>query len=187
MKFFFFVILSLTLVSSALAKATSPGLYYVTASQLSVRLGPNKMASITNTLYKKQRVNVLEVQDGWARISKYYTGSVEGKTGKVARWVFAEYLAEKLPAEKGHKNTVPSPVANAIKSSDNYSMYSESFIKVSESLIKQGKCTLGDFKEMGGWMRSSSHKPKPIFFTYCGGMSKKNRIYFNAQTGKVFK
>jgi len=78
-------------------------------------------------------------------------------------------------------------VVKAVKSSDDFSKYKTLFISASDKLIKSGKCSLGDLKEMGGWMRSTNHKPKPIYFTYCGGMTKNNRIYLNAATGKTFR
>jgi hypothetical protein len=173
-------------ISFAHGGVTTPGEYYVTSNNLNVRLAPNKNGKVTNMLYKRQKVEVFEVKDGWARISRYYDGGVEGLSGDVARWVSSKYLSTNRPAEEEVANR-NSPVAKAIKSSDDFLKYQSVFVSVSEQLIKIGKCSLGDFRETGGWWRSTNHKPKPIYFTYCGGMTKSNRIYLNAATGETFR
>ena len=160
--------------------------YYVTSEKLNVRLAPNKTGKITNTLYMRQKVEVFQVKDGWARISRYYDGGIEGLSGDVARWVFAKYLSTNRPAEEQETN-LNSPVAKAIKSTDDFSKYQKLFVSASEELIKSGNCSLGDFTEMGGWWRSTNHKPKPVYFTYCGGMTISNRIYLDTVTGKTFR
>jgi len=80
-----------------------------------------------------------------------------------------------------------SQIATALKLSDDFSTYQDIFISISDKLIKTGKCSLSEFAEMGGWVRSQNHKPKPIYFTYCGGMHRNNRIYINVVTGETFK
>ena len=169
--------------STAFGAASSPGSYYVTTEVLNVRLAPNPSGQITNRLYERQRVDVLEIKNGWARVSKYYSGSSEGLDGDVARWVAEKYLSGSKPKEI-QANT---PLEEALKSSDNYSKYRDVFVKASKSLISKRQCSLSDFKEMGGWLRSSTFKPKPVFYTYCGGMRSNNKVYLNAKTGRVFK
>ncbi|WP_345847740.1 SH3 domain-containing protein [Shewanella algae] len=185
-KFTLVMLIAFFTISFAHAEAITPGDYYVTSNKLNVRLAPNKTGRITNTLYKRQKVEVFQVKDGWARISRFYDGGSEGLSGEVARWVFAKYLSTNRPAEEQAIN-LNSPVAKAIKSSDDFSKYQSVFVSASEKLTKSGKCSLGDFKEMGGWWRSTSHKPKLVYFTYCGGMTKSNRIYLNAATGSTFR
>lgn len=185
-KFTLAIFLAIFAASVAHAGAISPGNYYVTSGKLDVRLAPNKNGKITNTLYKRQKLEVFEVKNGWARISRYYDGGVEGLSGKVARWVLAKYLSTNRPAEEKIEN-LNSPVAKAIKSSDDFSKYQSVFVSASDKLMKTGKCKLADFKEMGGWWRSANHKSKSVYFTYCGGMAKKNRIYLNTVTGKIFR
>lgn len=73
------------------------GIYYVNSDSLNVRLAPNIQGKKTNTLYKRQKVDVYEISDGWARISDYYDGSLEGLHGQVARWVYGEYLSKNKP------------------------------------------------------------------------------------------
>lgn len=70
------------------------GKVYVTADRLNVRLSPSPSGKVTNVLDRGQGLDVLEVKNGWARISRYYDGSIEGVRGEVARWVAARHLPE---------------------------------------------------------------------------------------------
>ena len=72
---------------------------YASASALNVRLAPRADGELTNRIYRQSSVQVYEHRDGWARISKYYDGDVEGLSGQVARWVSASYLSKKRPAD----------------------------------------------------------------------------------------
>ncbi len=177
------ILLGLIFSEALLAEAVSVGDYYVSANRLSVRLGSDTNASITNTLERKQKVQVFEIKNGWARVSKYYDGQIEGKSGQVARWVSAKYLSINKPQDNFSSNT---PLEKAIEGSDNYVQYREKFITLSRKLIDQGRCSISDYKEMGGWSRSSNYKSKPIYFIYCGGFSINNKVYMNAKTGKIF-
>ena len=162
---------------------------YVTTEKLNVRLLPNKRGKITNVLYKRDRVQVFEVTDkGWVRVSRFYDGAKEGVSGRVARWVFGKYLSLVRPPE----NKVPdvykdNKLADALKISDDFSKHLKAFVEASSKLIASRKCTLEDFKKTGGWFRSVNYKPRAVYFTYCGGMHRKNRIYIDATTGKVFQ
>jgi hypothetical protein len=92
----------LLLVVSALVlmgAADAPGVYYVTVGQTDERLAPSPSSQSTNRIYRQQKVDVFEVRDGWARVSKYYDGSVEGVSGEVARWVLAVHLGKQRPAD----------------------------------------------------------------------------------------
>jgi hypothetical protein len=93
------VAIFLLVSTTGLAEATNPGSYYVTAPTLNVRLAPNGSAKIANRLYRRSRVDVLEVRDSWARVSKYYDGRVEGLSGNVARWVSSNHLSKQRPAD----------------------------------------------------------------------------------------
>ena len=88
------------LVCASCPGVTSPhGSHYITASTLNVRLAPSSRGKITNRLYRQNRVDVLEVRGGWARISKYYDGRTEDLSGQVARWVSAAHLSKRRPAD----------------------------------------------------------------------------------------
>ncbi len=73
------------------------GVYYVTATKSPVHLGPDAAAQVINTLYRQQRVDVLEVQGVWARVTKYYDGAAVGIYRPVARWVVFEDLDTERP------------------------------------------------------------------------------------------
>ncbi len=86
-----------TNLKSSVSENKLSGSYYVTSETLDVRLAPDNDSRITNTLYERQKVDVLEVNNEWGRISKYYNGSVEGMNGMVARWVLMEDLDSARP------------------------------------------------------------------------------------------
>lgn len=162
--------------------------FYVTPEKLNVRLAPSINGKITNVLSKRQVVTVFETKDGWARISRYYDGESEGLQGNVARWVSSKYLSTNYPQKKKPAtNTTNSPIIKAIQSSDDFEHHHKAFVTATEKLIREGRCKLGDFKEMGGWWSSPSYKPAPIYFTYCGAMSVSNRIYLDASNGRIFQ
>ena len=79
------------------AQAPKPGIYYVTQDVLDERLAPSADAAVTNRIHRGQRVDVFESKSGWARVSKYYDGVVEGQGGQVARWVLASGLSTDKP------------------------------------------------------------------------------------------
>ena len=179
-------ITSIFMVSIVHAKANTPGHYYVIAEALNVRLNASTKGKVTNTLSMNQKVEVFEVKNGWARISKYYDGVAEGISGKVARWTSAKYLSSDRPTNNKLID-YSSPLTKAISSSQDYSKNKDIFLSVSAKLIDQRECKLSDFEEMGGWMRSSNHKPKPIYFTYCSAKKANDRIYLDATTGKLYR
>ena len=90
------------------------------------------------------------------------------------------------------KNTASSShdylsVQEAVERSDDFQIYRDVFTSTSQKLISSGRCRLNDFKAWGGWMRSTHHHSKPVYFTYCGGTHSSNRLYIDAETGKVFR
>jgi hypothetical protein len=83
----------------AFEQATKPGTYYVTKNVIEEYLVPSATGGVTNRIYRHQKVEVFEVKSGWARVSRYYDGDVEGKSGQVARWILASGLSSSQPAE----------------------------------------------------------------------------------------
>jgi hypothetical protein len=176
---------SLLLCSPAFAAATKPGDHYVTVDQTDERIGPSAKAKSTNTLFKRQKVTVLELEGGWARVSEYYDGTVEGVKGRVARWVAASVLSPQMPAE----DKVPgggSALGQALKDSDNFARHHAAFMKGSQSLIDSGRCKVQDFKDNGGWSKSTNHAGE-VYFAYCGGMRRENRFYLDVKSGRTFQ
>jgi hypothetical protein len=170
---------------AAETEVMSAELFFVTAGTLNVRLAANSSGSVASKLHRGQEVEVFEVDEGWARISDYFDGEPAGLSGNVARWVSAAHLSAKPPAPK--KIDVNSSIAWAIGASDDLAKYQDTFVRVSEKLVDSGECVLSDFKDIGGWWRSTAHKPRPIYYTYCGGAANSNRIYLDTTTGQTFR
>ena len=196
------VLLAVFAVSTVFAVDRSPGVYVVITGQLNVRLAPNRTGKIAAILKQGEKVEVFEFNGYWARISEYFDGTSEGLSGEVARWTSAkEHLLAKLPVDgkieekkevkvevKVEEKIIVNPaIARAIKSSDDLEKYQNRFMVVSDKLINSGTCKLSDFEDIGGWWRSPEHQPRPVYYTYCGGGSNSDRIYFNATTRKVFR
>lgn len=78
-------------------------------------------------------------------------------------------------------------IAPLISQSQDYSAHQEEFNTAAATLVKKGTCTPAELKNVGGWWKSVSHKPKPVYFTYCGGMTVANRIYIDTSTREIFK
>ena len=180
------VFIAIFAVSIAFAKAESPGDFVVTAGTLNVRLAANKAGIVSSKLYEQEEVEVFEFKNGWARISQYYDGEIEGLSGNVARWVFATHLSAKRTVAE--KTIVNSPIVEAIKSSDDLAKFQDTFVSVSEKLVNSGECKLSDFEDIGGWWRSAEHKQAGlIYYTFCGDAGNNHRIYVNTATGKTFR
>lgn len=176
------------MAGDAPAEREEPGdisFLYVTVGELNVRMAPSTTATVTNVLYRGGMVAVLEEQQGWARISEYYDGGGEGKSGQVARWVSARYLSEERTV-----SPVPNPSSRlevAIDGSDDYHWYRKEFLQLSGQLLDSGRCSIEYFEKWGGWIRSVNYKPRYIYFTYCGRAHLDDRIYLNPVNLTVFQ
>jgi len=73
----------------------------------------------------------------------------------------------------------------ALTGSDDHFIFADIFLSASIKLIAERNCTVDDFVEIGGWLKSTNHPLQPIYFTYCGGMRLENKIYLNAATGEL--
>ena len=177
--------LMLCLSSQAFAQAEAPGRYIVTATSLNVRLAADTSGKLVDKLDMSERVNVIEVRDGWARISEYYDGTTEGLSGRVARWVYAAHLTDKPPAAERLK--VNPAVYDAISASEDLEQLRDIFAQASQRLINNRRCKLSDFRDIGGWWRSAEHNPEPIYYTYCGGATNSDRVYVDTRTGEIFQ
>lgn len=78
-------------------------------------------------------------------------------------------------------------ISPMISQSEDYLAHKDEFDTAAAILVKMGRCTPDELQEMGGWWKSVSHKPKPVYFTYCGGMTVANRIYVDTSTREIFK
>ena len=175
---------------------------YVSADQLSVRSCPSTSCGRISWLLSGQKVTVAETRNGWARISKYYDASCKGgvseyvdsgnascskengvSDGQLAEWVSLEYLAESREKPSPPSN---SSLVNTLSNSDNFGKYKAVFIRSTQKLIDEGRCTEADVLETGGWMKATGQNADvPVFFIYCGGFTVANRLYLDASSGRV--
>ena len=177
--------------------------YWVTSDRLNRHTCPSTDCGIVGELAFREGTDVFENKDGWARVSQYYDAScASGRSeyidsgdsrcdpengivdGKFAEWVEADFLSEDRP---------PDPAADAtsvealISGSDDFQKYRSAFAQAAQSLISSGRCREADFREWGGWIKSTNNRNQPIYFIYCGGSTVSNRLYLNAETGEVFR
>lgn len=177
--------------------------YWVISERLNRRTCPSTDCGIVGQFFFRESTLILERRDDWARVTEPYNASCDGgrsdyvnsgnaicdpsngiTDGQFAEWVSAEFLSKSRP---------PDPAADAsaaeelVAGSDDFARYRTTFSEAAESLIEQRRCTEQDFREMGGWVKSSNHPDQPIYFTYCGGTTVTNRLYLNAKTGKIFR
>jgi hypothetical protein len=177
--------------------------WWVTSERLNRRTCPSETCGVVGQLFLREGVTIHESRAGWVRVSQTYDASCVGgrseyvdtgnaacdpangiSDGQFAEWVSEDYLAETRP---------PDPAANALRleklvaGSDDFARYRTVFAEAARSLITQRRCTERDFRDIGGWVKSTSHRNQPIYFTYCGGATVANRLYFNADTGEVFR
>jgi Protein of unknown function (DUF4236) len=176
--------------------------YWVTADRLNRRTCPSTACGIVGQLFFREAATIYEQKNSWARISTYYDASCNnGRSeyvesgnnqcksengivdGKFAEWVSVQFLSQDRPPDPAAEAKVTEAL---VAQSDDYRIYKAAFVRAAEDLISTGQCSAADFKEMGGWMKSISHKDQPIYFTYCGGLTVANRLYLNAETGKIF-
>lgn len=175
---------------------------WVTTDRLNRRTCPQSSCGIVGQQFLGEGVTIHEEREGWARITEPYDAAcVNGVSdyvdsgnnacdeangivdGRFAEWVSTAYLSSERP---------PDPAAGAsgvyalIGGSDDYAAHKEAFAAAATRLMADGTCSRADFEEIGGWMKSTFHDG-PVYFTYCGGMTRANRLYLNAGTGEVFR
>ena len=176
--------------------------YWVTVDRLNRRTCPESSCGVVGQLFYREKVTVFERKSEWVRISKYYDASCRNgkseyvdkgnpscsvnngiKDGKLSEWVSSKYISKKRPADPGKNAT---GIAKSVSSSDDYRIYKTAFITAAEKLIDSGRCTFEELKSQGGFYKSTTYKSKPIYFTYCGGFKKGNKIHLDASTGALF-
>jgi hypothetical protein len=176
---------------------------WVTAERIDRHTCPRSSCGTVGTLDLREAVTVVEQENGWARITHRYdaacrsgrsefveTGSAACEPGngivdgQLAEWVQARFLSTARPADPAASAAADEDL---VKGSDDFPRYRRAFVKAAQQLITDGECTVADFQEMSGFVKSQNHKSEPIYFTYCGGMTIANRIYVNAKTGEIYR
>ena len=181
----------------------SAGRLWVTTPRLERRTCPSRQCGVVGQLFFREAANVLETRDGWARITTSYDAACEnGRSryvdtgnaactpengisgGRLAEWVLAGSLSSSRPPDPAES---AAQAEQLVAQSDDFTQHRAAFVRAANELIERGRCTPADFQEQGGWMKSSNHRDEPVYFTYCGGMTIANRIYLNAETGRIFQ
>ncbi|KQA98755.1 hypothetical protein CGT92_02165 [Vibrio metoecus] len=158
--------------------------FYVDATTLGIREQPdtNVYPDVDKQLYRGDKVHLLEKKAGWGRISDYYVYQDGGP--EVAEWIPLDGLVVEPPVITPEERT--KTLKGYIEGSDDFLLYQDIFLKTTDTLLKEGTCSPKDFEELRGWVRSVTFEKQPVYFIYCGGLSQANKIYLNADTGKIF-
>ncbi|GAL17908.1 SH3 domain protein [Vibrio maritimus] len=123
----------------------------------------------------------MERREDWIRIAPIY--QLEEGAEEVSQWVDSKTLSTKQVKLEG--KVWLDVLKDYIEDSDNYMSYQEAFLDATTKLIRQRRCRLADFEEVGGWIKSINHQDN-VYFTYCGGIETEHKIYLNVASGEVF-
>ncbi|MEZ9126081.1 SH3 domain-containing protein [Vibrio splendidus] len=156
--------------------------FYVLDRKLEVVEQPEIDGLITDYLYKGEKVEVLEKQGEWARISDYIVLKEGGP--QTAEWVSMSGLSndEVIISEKESIEILDSYLVK----SDDLKLHKETFRNTVAELIFDGECDPSDFEELGGWVKSVKYSDRDVYFIYCGGLSLENKIYLDVNTNEIF-
>ena len=156
--------------------------FYVLDRKLEVVEQPEVDGLITDYLYKGEKVEVLEKQGEWVRISDYIVLKEGGP--QTAEWVSMSGLSnnEVIISEKESIEILDSYLVK----SDDLKIYKEKFRNTVAELISDGECDPSDFEELGGWVKSVKYSDRDVYFIYCGGLSLENKIYLDVNTNEIF-
>jgi len=165
LKYAYIFMLVLMASNISLAEEITLGSYYVNTEVLNVRLAPNSTGKITNKIYRQQKVDVLELKSGWARISKYYDGSFEDMSGQVARWVSANRLSKNKPSDVAQPDFKKDPRINGIPKVGQYGL-TESDVSImyagAHHYLNIGKCKKVEYAD-------KSISKAGVYYINCGG------------------
>ncbi|PTP78535.1 SH3 domain-containing protein [Vibrio splendidus] len=156
--------------------------FYVLDRKLEVVEQPEIDGLITDYLYKGEKVEVLEKQGEWARISDYIVLQEGGP--QTAEWVSMSGLSndEVIISEKESIEILDSYLVK----SDDLKLHKETFRNTVAELISDGECDPSDFEELGGWVKSVKYSDRDVYFIYCSGLSLENKIYLDVNTNEIF-
>lgn len=178
--------------------------FWVTTERLDRRTCPSKRCGVVGQLFFRESAHVYEKSKGWARITKPYDAScVAGRSEYVDRGqaactegngivdgIFAEWVEMKSLSTTRPADPAETAIADEtlVAQSDDFALHRRAFAKAAAELIADRTCTREDFAEMGGWTKSvNQYRDRPVYFTYCGGMTVENKIYLDASNGKIFR
>lgn len=164
------------------APATEITEYYVTERRINVYNKPEQQALIVDTLYKGEKVSVLEKADGWFRLSDYIVYEEGGE--ETAEWVDSKGLSDAEPVIKEQERL--EILDGYLQKSDDLKTHLDMFRNKTQQLLDDETCDPSDFEELGGWVRSVTYKKRNVYFIYCGGLEQENKIYLDVDKGEIF-
>ncbi|MEZ9598306.1 SH3 domain-containing protein, partial [Vibrio sp. 10N.286.46.A8] len=156
--------------------------FYVLDRKLKVVEQPEIDGLITDYLYKGEKIELLEKQGEWARISDYIVLKEGGP--QTAEWISMSGLSsdEVIISEQENREILDSYLSK----SDDLKLHQEKFRNTVAKLISEGECDPSDFEELGGWVKSVKYSNRDVYFIYCGGLSLENKIYLDVNTNETF-
>lgn len=164
------------------APAPEITVYYVTERRINVYNKPERQALIVDTLYKGEKVSVLEKADGWFRLSDYIVYEEGGE--ETAEWVDSKGLSDAEPVIKEQERL--EILDGYLQKSDDLKTHLDMFRNKTQQLLDDETCDPSDFEELGGWVRSVTYKTRNVYFIYCGGLEQENKIYLDVDKGEIF-
>ncbi|HDM8043173.1 TPA: SH3 domain-containing protein [Vibrio campbellii] len=156
--------------------------YYVTELRINVYNKPERQALIVDSLYKGEKVSVLEKADGWFRLSDYIVYEEGGE--ETAEWVDSKGLSDAEPVIKEQERL--EILDGYLQKSDDLKTHLDMFRNKTQQLLDDETCDPSDFEELGGWVRSVTYKKRNVYFIYCGGLEQENKIYLDVDKGEIF-
>ncbi|HHB1596518.1 TPA: SH3 domain-containing protein [Vibrio campbellii] len=156
--------------------------YYVIERRIDVYNKPEHQALVVDSLYKGEKVSVLEKADGWFRLSDYIVYEEGGE--ETAEWVDSKGLSDAEPVIKEHERL--EILDGYLQKSDDLKTHLDMFRNKTQQLLDDETCDPSDFEELGGWVRSVTYKKRNVYFIYCGGLEQENKIYLDVDKGEIF-
>lgn len=156
--------------------------YYVIERRIDVYNKPEHQALVVDSLYKGEKVSVLEKVDGWFRLSDYIVYEEGGE--ETAEWVDSKGLSDAEPVIKEHERL--EILDGYLQKSDDLKTHLDMFRNKTQQLLDDETCDPSDFEELGGWVRSVTYKKRNVYFIYCGGLEQENKIYLDVDKGEIF-
>ncbi|WP_329354905.1 SH3 domain-containing protein [Vibrio natriegens] len=156
--------------------------YYVIERQVSAYNKPDHNALVVDTIYKGEKVVVLEKSNGWYRISDYLVYEDGGE--ETAEWLDEKGLSDAEPVIKEQERL--EILDGYLQKSDDLKDNLEIFRNKTQLLLDDNTCEPEDFTELGGWVRSVTYMQRNVYFIYCGGLEQENKIYLDVNSGEIF-
>lgn len=186
------------------AAQSNDGRLWVTSQRADRRTCPSTQCGVVGQYIFREAVTAMERSGAWVRVSRHYDAACragrsayveEGRAactaengiidGRLAEWVDSSALGTTRPADPAK---TASNAERLVAQSDDFAQHRAAFTAAASQLLTEGRCAESDFLEMGGWLKATlEYRDRPVYFTYCGGMTAANRLYLDVSTGRIFR